>query len=64
MATLNTEPNIPDPDDFYAELIRAHEGLTDQQSTQFNAHLILLLANHIGDRQALREALAAAAPAR
>jgi len=64
MATLNTEPNIPDPDDFYAELIRAHEGLTDQQSTEFNARLILLLANHIGDRQALREALAAAAPVR
>ncbi|MEZ5649014.1 MAG: DUF2783 domain-containing protein [Burkholderiaceae bacterium] len=61
MATLNTEPNIPDPDGFYAELIRAHEGLSDDQSTALNARLILLLANHIGDRQALTEALATAA---
>lgn len=58
---LNTEPNIPDPDDFYAELLRAHEGLDDDASAAYNARLILLLANHIGDRHVLSQALSAAA---
>jgi hypothetical protein len=60
MANLNTQPNIPEPDDFYAELIAAHDGLSKTESEAFNARLILLLANHIGDRQALSDALAAA----
>ena len=54
---LNTGPNIPDPDGFYAELIAAHDGLSDDESVALNARLILLLANHIGDRAVLREAL-------
>ena len=57
---LNTSPNIPDPDGFYAELLNAHEGLNDDDSIAFNARLILILANHIGDRAVLTEALAAA----
>lgn len=63
MATLNTEPNIADPDGFYAELIGAHDGLTEAESAAFNARLILILANQIGDRDLLRQALAAAKPA-
>ncbi|MCR9156285.1 MAG: DUF2783 domain-containing protein [Rhodobacteraceae bacterium] len=58
---LNTAPNIPDPDGFYADLLNAHEGLSDDNSIAFNARLILILANHIGDRAVLTEALAAAA---
>lgn len=57
---LNTQPNIAAPDDFYADLIAAHEGLSDDDSAALNARLILLLANHIGDREALSEALALA----
>ena len=57
---LNTAPNIPDPDGFYADLIGAHDGLTEEESAALNARLILLLANHIGDREVLKEALAAA----
>ena len=57
---LNTAPNIPDPDGFYAELLNAHYGLSDDDSIAFNARLILILANHIGDRAVLTEALAAA----
>ena len=60
MAHLITAPNIANPDDFYAELIAIHEGLAKAQSDALNARLILLLANHIGDREALSEALAAA----
>ena len=58
---LNTAPNIPDPDGFYAELIGAHDALTEEESAALNARLILLLANHIGDRDVLTEALRAAA---
>jgi hypothetical protein len=57
---LNLNPNIPDPDGFYEELIRAHEGFNDEQSGAFNARLILVLANHIGDRGIITQALEAA----
>ncbi|MCO6381834.1 DUF2783 domain-containing protein [Oceanicola sp. 502str15] len=57
---LNTDPNIADPDGFYAELIATHEGCSEDQSAALNARLVLLLANHIGDREVLREALSAA----
>ena len=57
---LNTQPNIPDPDGFYDELLAAHNGLDDSASTALNARLVLILANHIGDRAVLRDALKAA----
>lgn len=60
MATLNTGPNLPAPDDFYDELIGLHRGLDDEQSALVNAKLILLLANHIGDSEVIRAAMAAA----
>jgi len=60
MSRLNTEPNIADSDGFYQALIDTHAGLTEAQSARVNARLILLLANHIGDGDVLREALAAA----
>ena len=61
MAELNTTANIKVPDEFYAELLTVHEGLSKAESDALNARLILLLANHIGDRQVLSEALQAAA---
>ena len=57
---LNTEPNLAAPDDFYEELINLHRDLSDEQSALVNAKLILLLANHVGDLDVLRAALAAA----
>ncbi len=47
-------------DDFYQSLIDLHRGLTDEQSAQVNAKLILILSNHIGDIAVLREAMALA----
>ena len=58
--TLNTEPNIARPDEFYQALIDAHAGLTEAQSAALNARLILLLANQVGDLDTLRAAIAAA----
>ena len=60
MPSLITTPNIAGPDDFYAELLALHEGRSKAESDAINARLILLLANHIGDRQVLREAFEAA----
>ena len=60
MPPLNTEPNLPAPDDFYDELIALHRDLAEEQSALVNARLILLLANHIGDPVVLRAAMAAA----
>jgi hypothetical protein len=57
---LNTAPNIAAADDFYQELIDLHRELSDEQSALVNAKLILLLANHIGDMEVLRAAMAAA----
>ncbi|KGJ13670.1 DUF2783 domain-containing protein [Paracoccus sanguinis] len=61
MTALNLSRNLPDGDNLYADLLAAHEGLTKAQSDALNARLILILANHIGDPQVLRQALAAAA---
>ncbi len=60
MATLNTQSNLPAPDDFYQELIEMHRDLTEVESALVNAKLILLLANHIGDAAVLNSAMAAA----
>lgn len=57
---LNIEPNGAVNDDFYEALLGMHVGLNDEQSELLNAKLILLLANHIGDRDVLAEALATA----
>lgn len=59
--TITLTPNLSRPDDFYAALLAAHEGLTPQQSQDYNARLILILANHIGDQATLVEALKKAA---
>ncbi len=68
---LNLEPNFREDgtryfrdfspgDDFYQMLIDTHRGLSDEQSAQVNAKLILILSNHIGDLAVLREAMALA----
>ena len=57
---LITTPNLAAPDDFYEALIDTHRDLDDAQSALVNAKLVLLLANHIGDLEVLRAAMAAA----
>ena len=54
---LITTANVDGPDDVYQWLIDLHEGLSEAESHRINARLILLLINHIGDRQAVREAI-------
>jgi len=57
---LVTAPNLEAPDDFYELLLVTHQGLSTDESHAFNARLVLLLANHVGKLDVLREAIAAA----
>lgn len=57
---LNLQANIADPDTFYAELIALQANLSDDEALSVYNKLILLLANHIGDMDVLREAFAVA----
>ncbi len=61
MSELILTPNIDDADNFYADLLAAHEGLEKADSDALNARLVLVLANHIGDRSILGDAIKAAA---
>ena len=57
---MKTSLNLQDADAFYEQLLDAHEGLGAEQSALFNARLILLLANQIGDSRQLQDCLMAA----
>lgn len=57
MTQLNIEPNLTNADQFYEALIDAHRDLTLEQSHLMNAKLVLLLANHIGDLDVLKDAM-------
>lgn len=54
---LNRQPNIPNPDGFYEELIGAQRDLSDDQADRVLSKLVLILANHIGNREVLSEAI-------
>ena len=60
---LNREPNIDRPDDFYQELIDSQRDLDEKQAALMSAKLVLILANHVGDREVIREAISLARPA-
>ena len=68
MPSLQTQPNFhvngPDKrgdfepgDAFYEALMDAHQGLTEDQSHLLNARLILVMANHIGNLEVLKQAI-------
>jgi Protein of unknown function (DUF2783) len=58
--TLSTTSNFIDPDAAYRLVVEAHRGISDTQSADLDAALVLILANHIGDLDVLREAIALA----
>ena len=57
---LSTSSNFAKPDDAFRAVVEAHRGLSEEQSADFDATMVLILANHIGDIEVLREALALA----
>jgi uncharacterized protein DUF2783 len=54
---LSTSSNFAKPDDAFRAVVEAHRGLSEEESADFDAALVLILANHIGDIEVLREAI-------
>ena len=54
---LLTRSNFEKPDDAFRAIVEAHRGLSDQASADLDAALVLILANHIGNFDVLREAI-------
>jgi hypothetical protein len=54
---MRTTFHFQDGDTFYEELLDAHEGLSKEEAELFNARLILLLANQVGDAKVLKECI-------
>jgi hypothetical protein len=54
---LSTRSNFTRPDDAFRMIVEAHRGLDDAQSADLDAAVMLILANHIGDLDVLREAI-------
>jgi Protein of unknown function (DUF2783) len=54
---LSTHSNFERPDDAFRMIVEAHRGLGDEASADLDAALVLILANHIGDLDVLREAI-------
>ena len=54
---LSTGSNFAKPDDAFRAIVEAHRGLSDAQSADLDAALVLVLANHIGDLEVLSEAI-------
>lgn len=57
---LDTTPRLTDPDAIFALLVEAHRGLDEAESRRLDARLVLILANHLGDADVLRQAIALA----
>lgn len=60
MAKLVTTSQFPNPDEAYVTLVEARRGLSDADAAELDTRLVLILANHIGDMDVLREAIALA----
>lgn len=62
MAQLILTPNLSSPDDIYERLVHLHDGLSEAESLKLWSRLVLILVNHIGDREIIEQALDAAQP--
>jgi Protein of unknown function (DUF2783) len=64
MAKLVTASQFPDPDAAYLALVEARRHLSDAEAAELDSRLVLILANHVGDLDVLREAIALAKAAK
>lgn len=60
MSKLVTASQFADPDAAYLALVEARRSLADAEAAALDSRLALILANHIGDLDVLREAIALA----
>lgn len=64
MSKLETKSQFPNPDAAYVALVEARRGLSEEQAAALDTRLVLILANHIGDLDVLKDAIALAKAAR
>jgi len=57
MPKLVTASQFRDPDAAYVVLVKARRGLSEEAAAALDLKLALILANHIGDLDVLREAI-------
>lgn len=60
MTKLITQLQFSDPDAAYVTLVEARRGLSVEAAAELDTKVVLLLANHIGDADVLKEAIALA----
>jgi hypothetical protein len=54
---MKTQLELTDPDGFYEYWLDAQAGLDEKQSFEFNARLVMLLANQIGDQDVIQQCI-------
>jgi len=64
MSKLELKSRFDNPDAAYVALVEARRGLTEEQAAALDTRLALILANHIGDLDVLKEAIALAKAAK
>lgn len=57
---LATTSQFKDPDSAFVMLVDARRGLSEEAAAALDARLVLILANHIGDIEVLKQAIALA----
>jgi hypothetical protein len=57
MTKLVTQSQFADPDAAFVALVEARRGLTVEAAAALDTRLALILANHIGDLEVLKEAI-------
>lgn len=57
MSKLLVASRFPNPDAAYEALVESRRGLSEKDAAALDARLVLILANHIGDPEVLREAI-------
>jgi hypothetical protein len=60
MPKLITQSQFAEPDAAYVALVEARRGLSVAAAAAFDTRLTLILANHVGDLDVLKEAVALA----
>lgn len=55
--SINLKPNIDKPDAFYEMLTDAQRDMSDEGANDMNARLVLILANHVGNLDELKQAI-------
>jgi hypothetical protein len=58
--SLATTSQFKDPDSAFVMLVEARRGLSEEAAAALDTRLVLILANHIGDIDVLKEAIALA----